>query len=108
MYNTYNEKAKEIRTVLFKLEERLLNHHESSYILNSNSPSRYLWSIYDEYLREILEFFKDDRESNRFSRLYKKVDIESLYIRGDSDYEESRRILGSYIQRVKEELLLED
>ena len=107
MYNIYNEKVREIRAALLKLEEGLLNHQESSYILNSNSPSRYLWSIYDEYLREILELFKDDQESKQFSRLYEKVDIESLYIRGNSDYDESKRILESYIERVKVNLLLE-
>ena len=92
---------------MFKLEEGLLNHHKSSYILNSSSRGRYLWSIYDEYLREILELFKDDQESKQFSRLYEKVDIESLYIRGNSDYDESKRILESYIERVKVNLLLE-
>ena len=108
MYNTYNEKAKEIKVALFKLEEGLLNHHKSSYILNSSSRGRYLWSIYDEYLREILELFKGDQESKCFSRLYEKVGIESLYIRGDSYYEESKCILESYIQQVKTNLLLED
>ena len=107
MYNAYNEKVKEIRAALLKLEERLRNHRESGYILNSNSPSRYLWSIYDEYLREILELFKDDRESKRFSKLYEKVAIESIYIRGDSDYDESKQILENYIEQVKANLLLE-
>lgn len=108
MHNMYNEKLNGIKDALIRFEKKLLNHREYSYIINSGSPSRHLWSYYNEYMGEIMELFKDSKELKQFSVLYEKVGIESLYISADFDYDESKKKLESYIQQTKKNLLLGD
>ena len=108
MHNMYNEKMNEIKDSLLRFEKKLLNHCEDSYIINSGSPSRHLWSFYNGYMGEIVKLFNDDTELKQFSRLYEKVGIERLYISADSDYDESKKKLECYIQQTKKNLLLGD
>ena len=107
MYNAYNEKVKEIKVALLKLEEALHHRPEDYFISDGNSPNLYLWKIYTEYLCEITAILHGEA-LKKYSMLDKNLNLESLKIDAKSDYEESKLQLENYIKQVKAKLYLED
>lgn len=107
MYNAYQERVKEIKAALLKLEEALHHRPENYFISDGNPPNLYLWNKYTAYLCEISTILHGE-DIKKYSTLDMKLDIESLKIDANADYEESKFKLENYIKQVKAKLYMED
>ena len=102
------EKKEKIVTAILEFEEAIKSQRETWYVKDAKYPSLQLWSMYVNFLHKIILIFEGNQNWKNLEIVYEKLEIEKFNINKSACLNESKQELKRYIERIKENLEIQD